>query len=407
MKTPAGVSVHGTSIRISFTYRGARCRPIFSRSVTKANLKAAERLRHVVLDEIDKGTFDYATRFPNCPNAEKYVIKRQKAPTLSAALDAYLAIKTVDLAKSTIDGYRRKAKIVRRLDPENARGLDTYTGSDLDQFLARLELANKTKNEVLIILRGVFTGAFNDGVIAADPTSHIENKMVIKDEPDPFTRDELCRIYAVETWRKSEMNMITLACNSGLALSEYFGIGWEDFDESRRTISVQRNLIDGRYKCTKTKGRKRILELNDVAFEAILRQKEYTANREAVTINEVQADNRTVRNMKHRPMFVSSSTHRVFSYKSFCDNFWRPTLATAKVRYRPPNHCRHTFASQMLTMGVPIEWLRAQLGHTSDKMIREHYAKWIKEDAPNLAALVSRMMSQGLDIIDVMNRVSD
>jgi integrase len=53
-----------------------------------------------------------------------------------------------------------------------------------------------------------------------------------------------------------------------------------------------------------------------------------------------------------------------------------------QVRYRGPNTARHTFISQLLTAGIAKEWLIRQVGHTSTRMIDEHYDKWISQMQP-------------------------
>jgi integrase len=59
---------------------------------------------------------------------------------------------------------------------------------------------------------------------------------------------------------------------------------------------------------------------------------------------------------------------------------------------------RDTFISQLLTAGIPKEWIIRQVGHTSTRMIDEHYGKWISEDAAGMAAFVSEKLgvSEGL-----------
>ena len=61
-------AVSASSIEISFTYQGKRCREKIKLKPTPANLKRAERHRAAILDSIDKGTFDYATTFPKSNN---------------------------------------------------------------------------------------------------------------------------------------------------------------------------------------------------------------------------------------------------------------------------------------------------------------------------------------------------
>ncbi len=60
--------VSASSIEISFTYQGKRCREKIKLKPTPANLKRTERHRAAILDAIEKGTFDYATTFPDSKN---------------------------------------------------------------------------------------------------------------------------------------------------------------------------------------------------------------------------------------------------------------------------------------------------------------------------------------------------
>src|SRR5690606_5728369 len=67
-------------------------------------------------------------------------------------------------------------------------------------------------------------------------------------------------------------------------------------------------------------------------------------------------------------------------------------LDKAEVRRRGPNQCRHTFASQLLSSYVPLEWVARQLGHADTKMIKRHYGRWIPDDTRSMAGMVSEMM---------------
>lgn len=53
---------------------------------------------------------------------------------------------------------------------------------------------------------------------------------------------------------------------------------------------------------------------------------------------------------------------------------------------------RHTFASQLLSSYVPLEWVARQLGHSDTKMIKRHYGRWIPDDTRSMAGMVSEMM---------------
>jgi integrase len=59
------------------------------------------------------------------------------------------------------------------------------------------------------------------------------------------------------------------------------------------------------------------------------------------------------------------------------ERFWSPALEAAKVPYRCPYTCRHTYASTVLTAGVDPSRIAKQMGHKDWGMIRRIYARWI------------------------------
>ncbi len=55
---------------------------------------------------------------------------------------------------------------------------------------------------------------------------------------------------------------------------------------------------------------------------------------------------------------------------------WRRICKRARVGHRRPNDLRDTYASQLLTAGVQIGYISAQLGHSSVAVTADHYARW-------------------------------
>lgn len=56
---------------------------------------------------------------------------------------------------------------------------------------------------------------------------------------------------------------------------------------------------------------------------------------------------------------------------------WKPALTKAKIQYRYPYQCRHTYASMMLSSGANPLWVAKQMGHADWGMIRKVYGRWI------------------------------
>lgn len=70
---PTGVELHNGYIRISFYYRGVRCREVLKGwAVSNSNIKKASNFRAKILSDIQFGTFDYRETFPSSKAAKKF-----------------------------------------------------------------------------------------------------------------------------------------------------------------------------------------------------------------------------------------------------------------------------------------------------------------------------------------------
>jgi integrase len=46
----------------------------------------------------------------------------------------------------------------------------------------------------------------------------------------------------------------------------------------------------------------------------------------------------------------------------------------------------------MVSNYVSLEWISRQLGHSDTSMVKKHYAKWIPDDSPKMAAKISQQL---------------
>ncbi|MCV6612400.1 MAG: site-specific integrase [Amphritea sp.] len=395
-KQPTGVEVRGETIRIVFMYRGQRCRESLpGLKATKPNIKFAANKRAVILHEIATGVFDYADHFPESNKAKMFSGRAVKERLVKDALTHWLSVKEATLAHSTVVNYRSKAN-THILPMFGDRPIRSITKTEVEQWAAvyLAELKNKTINEVMIVFRGIFKDAVADGIVAVNPLSLIENRKVKKQEPDPFTKSEIAKILAAETARTQEVTMMKFAFWTGVRISELIALSWDDIDFDRGIARVRRANVKGYYKVPKTRGSVREVELLKPALDALREQKPFTYLIPAEKINVTQEDNRTVEQESWRPIWRNSLSGSPHANDGVVrDRFWKNHLVKAKVRYRGPNHARHTFASQLLSTGmISKDWIAQQMGHTSTKMLDDHYAKWIPEDAPPMAEMVNSIM---------------
>jgi hypothetical protein len=63
--------------------------------------------------------------------------------------------------------------------------------------------------------------------------------------------------------------------------------------------------------------------------------------------------------------------------RRFRDGSWASILDRADLPGRTPKDLRDTFASQLVSAGIPLHYVSRQLGHSTTGVTEAHYAKWI------------------------------
>ncbi|MEW9799673.1 Arm DNA-binding domain-containing protein [Alteromonas sp. CYL-A6] len=389
-----GIHLRGESLAIDFRYQGVRCRETLKgMKATKANVKWAVNKRNVVLHEIAQGTFDYRTHFPDSVKADLFSPVTQ-VPTVGEALDAWLDLKQHEVRKETYRHY--VADSDNHIKPKfGNRKLDEITQSEIKRWRMKDlgQLSNKTINDICIPLRGIYETAMGDRIIDFNPMAHVKNlKRDKANTADPFTKEELQQFAEMETHREGERNAFLFACFTGLSVSEWMALAWEDVDLEKRTVTVNRSVVRGSYSLPKEEERQRTINLLDTAYEYLLRQKEHTFMNPKQEISVYDAVTRKTRKDKITFVFIDSVKQEPFTDSARAsERFFDHWLKKLGIRHRGVNQARHTFASHLLTQGVAERWIVKQMGHTSIAMLEKHYGRWMDQEMPQMAAQASKV----------------
>lgn len=59
---------------------------------------------------------------------------------------------------------------------------------------------------------------------------------------------------------------------------------------------------------------------------------------------------------------------------------WAQLIARADLPGRKPKDLRDSFASWLLSCGIPLKYISLQLGHSTSGVTESNYAKWIPND---------------------------
>lgn len=383
-----GVEVRGNRVRVYFRYEGELCREPMPGDASPQRIANAERLVGTINYEIKEGIFSYARHFPESP--------RVKTNTLGHYIDLWLEIKGNQMAPSGFRTYKSKVEthIRPRWGHHQADQIDHLDLQSWIQTTLMPELHNKTIREILSLLRQVYVIYRMRNKTAHDPTEGLTVTLPDPEEADPFDRKEIRDILGTPTEKQQEINLAQFMIWAGPRVSEAIALAWEDVDLKAGTVKFCRSQVRGHYKVTKTRRSTREVRLLKPALDAILAQLRFTGKGSLVEVSVTARDNKTVRKQKVHFVFHCTTTNAAHtSSDMLLKGFWRPHLAAAGVRYRGPNNCRHTYASQLLSTGaVPLDWIADQMGHTSTAMIQRHYGTWINQDGPDMIGLLEHAL---------------
>jgi site-specific recombinase XerD len=127
---------------------------------------------------------------------------------------------------------------------------------------------------------------------------------------------------------------LELALNTGLRLSEMYGLTWENVSMSRRVLTIPRSK----------NGETRHVPLNTTAVSVLLE-----------LLKRGDGTGRVIRNAEGLPL--SDPRH-----------WFEPSLRAAKIRNFSWHCLRHTFASRLVMAGVDLRTVQELLGHKSIAM---------------------------------------
>lgn len=232
--------------------------------------------------------------------------------------------------------------------------LQDITNEIILDILCEKEVSDKYLNQILIPLRGVFETAIMLNYITNNPTSHIKNRKIQTELPDPFTKEELEIIlkYLKENYHKTYYLFYELAFWTGLRPCEILPLTRQEVIHDR--LYIHKTKMDGIEKLTTKTKQARYVLLNKRAYQAI-------------------------QQLGQGYLFINPETDRPFYNNKPLRIAFNKTLIHTGIRIRPSYNTRHTYATMLLMSGVNPTFVANQLGHSLTMLITR-YARWINSD---------------------------
>lgn len=387
-KLPKGIFVQGGALYLSInTKKWGRVRPVIapngiSLKATPENIKYAKRFRDTVrqalaAEKMGGPAFDPEQFFPGSLVFARRLGPKDRVPTMAEVLTKWVERTDKKRAATTISQvHSARDEFIERW---GTMAVTELAVGDIigwiDDSQTRLKRTLKTVRNRLRVLRGALAHAVIEGVIPFSPVTkidwsefgptHDQRLDDQEDEMDPFDLDE---IEAILAHAGAYETIIAFWFGTGARPNEIFGLAWEDFNASRQSLTVRYGIVEGGVTALKTKGSRRVLDLNQLpmAQAAIQRQKAATFMLAPFEFDRIGP---------RRLIFPNPVSGQPYWHHANFGKVWATILRKAGVRYRYPYQMRHTFASLAIEAGESESWIAGILGHVNTTMVRERYAK--------------------------------
>lgn len=292
------------------------------------------------------------------------------------------SLRLTNLAPATI---RHHEMIVRvHLEPAfRDRLLTSLRASDVDAYLSRRDLDAQTLRHHRSTLRRGLRDAVRDGYISQNPAALSDVPRMRKAQRRYLNAAEARRLMS-ETQDERLWPLWALLVTTGLRLSEALGLAWSDVDLANGTLRVDHQLARQRGQWVrslpKTDKSRRTVILIPAAIEALREQRRRQ--------DEERGD-------YPRPLDLlvfTTRDGRPIHGPNVLPPFYR-ALRKAGLPKVTLHDLRHSCATILLGVGVPLPVIADILGHSSIRVTADLYAHIVPELRRDAAGKLAEALS--------------
>lgn len=274
---------------------------------------------------------------------------------------------------------------VARLTPDHVQA---FKNRQLER-----RLSPRTVQLSLVTLKRALKQAERGNLVARNVARLVDAPKIRPHKAQPFNPEQSRHLLETANESKHPALYTTLLL-CGLRLSEALGLGWQHIDFDARTLTIERSLARvGRkspegskliFEDCKTEQSRRVLHLSESAIRALREQRRRQAEARLAALPGRWQDLGLVFTTDRGTPLEQSNVHR--DYKQL--------LAKAGLPNVRIHDLRHSSASLLLNLGIPLKTIQSILGHSSIKVTADIYAHMAPAMARDAADRLDRIFSQ-------------
>lgn len=295
--------------------------------------KTAVKLLNKIRAEVDNGTFNLRSYFPDSPlSLEIFASQWLKASTASEATKKFYQ-KAINKAVA----YFGKDFDIRH-----------FTHSKLQIFYNELDMSVKGKYNTLSSLKTMLHYAYNDELIPRVPPFP-SLPLGLPEEIRYLTYEQQQAV--IQAIPERHRPVYEFAMEYGLRIGEVLALQKDCVTD--KEIIIKRSVADGNLRQTTKTGHIRIFGITDRARDILELEKSFM---ESGSIT---------------PYVFVRENGKPYTWKSLTKR-WKTACKKAGISINLYNGIRHSLGGQLMDEGADLEMVRDILGHTSTNMTRRY-----------------------------------
>lgn len=258
----------------------------------------------------------------------------------------------LEVAPKTKDSYTTSVR--RYFGPTiGHRPVAALTVGNVEELAKALRASGLQPGTVLLALRHLhtmFNAAVREGLVSRNPVALARKPRAEPAEIDPFTVDELDRIYHAAL-RHERTWIVALLATTGMRDGEAIALDVEDYDARAGTLSITKTYLNRKHgigERPKTRNSVRTIQLPP----------------EALAVVKLAAGKR-----KTGLLFPSKSIAGPKSH-GIVRSAWLTMLARLKIRARTLHEIRHSVISHLVAAGHPIADVARYCGNSPGVILK-------------------------------------
>lgn len=316
-----------------------------------------------------------------CMNNPGEVIEEMKFDTMLDRWWKSYILK--DLARTTISNYRYYLKEFNeyfgKMKMTNIKRLH------IEDYLDEIrEDESKSVSKRIIVLKSLFSKAYEWEIIDRNPMEHLKADMDVK-EREIYDEDYINNVFLRELDKVKERDriMLKMAYYASARRGEVLGLSVDDFDFENNTIIIQRGLnydSDSKQiylgppkgKKKKGGGKVRVIELPE----------EFMKEVHSYYLKQIQVRwqfQNAWETLDGIDLFFRTRDYRIMNPMSF-SNQWSIIKKKLGLKDIPLHSLRHSSASLLVSHGANLKDVQERLGHNSPETTLNTYVHTTKKD---------------------------